>query len=264
MPYYEQHDTDDAIAKKFRQLYKLKLSTATLNKYKPKTIHAAAQQYCVCHHCKEGQDAKQMLETLRNSIHSKCQQCSRNHECEAEKNLRDEKKEKLQDTLNQCENYKSHKRIANHQADAFSKAIQELKEGECLVVEDFAGRFIVKQDIKLSQRDFFARKGIPDLVLFCYYKKGDKTEKHIFDILAKKEEKEDFFYLRSAWLHLLNENTFFDQFQKIIVFSDGGPKHFKTRRSLCLFSLLDAKYPQDISWNFFQSCHGKVKKKKKQ
>ena len=110
-----------------------------------------------------------MLETLRNSIHSKCQQCSRNHECEAEKNLRDEKKEKLQDTLNQCENYKSHKRIANHQADAFSKAMQELKESECLVVEDFAGRFIVKQDIKLSQRDFFARKGIPDLVLFCYY-----------------------------------------------------------------------------------------------
>ena len=124
-------------------------------------------------------------------------------------------------------------------------------------MEDFAGRFIVKTDLELSQKDFFARFGVPDLVLYVYFKKGGQLKSEAFDILSKKDEKEDFPYLRSAWLYLLNSG-FLDDFHIIHVFSDGGPKHFKIRKSIFFFSLLDTYYPQKFIWNFFQSCHGKV------
>ena len=48
-----------------------------------------------------------------------------------------------------------------------------------------------------------------------------------------------------------------DQFKVIHLFTDGGPKHFKVRKSLHFMSLLATYYPQQFQWHFFQSCHGK-------
>jgi len=146
-------------------------------------------------------------------------------------------KEEFAQVRKEIEEYEEHKAIADHQANMFVKAKEELKEGECVVVEDFAGRFLVKAVLQMSQEDYFARKEAPDLVLFAYYRneKGEVVFKS-FDILSKVAQKDDFAYLRSAWLHLLNQGDFFDRFHTIKIFSDGGPKHFKIRKSIFFFS----------------------------
>jgi len=257
LPYYVQHDTDQAITSKFFSQTGLKFCSSTLLKYKPKDIHHASQKYCVCHHCKEGQDAKEKLRVFRTRLHKNCAGCPQDESCDLEQNLVTDVKEELGALKEEVKSYLEHKKIADHQADKLVEFKENLREGECLVVEDFAGRFLIKAELELSQEDFFARKGVPDLVIFAYFKKGSILEHRSFDILAKTSEKDDFAYLRSSWIYLLNQTDFFDGFQKIIIFSDGGPKHFKIRKSLFFFSLLSCYYEQEFEWNFFQSCHGK-------
>jgi len=190
------------------------------------------------------------------NIHRNCNNCPRDASCSAEKSLRKEDKEKAKNLREKVAEYLEHKEIADHQAAAMREAKHNLQEGECLVVEDFAGRFLVKAALELSQNDYFARVGVPDLVVCVYSKKGGVVSSEIIDIMGQTKEKDDFYYVRAAWMELLNRNIF-DGFRKIIIFSDGGPKHFKIRKSLYLFSLIDAAYPQKFQWNFFQSCHGK-------
>jgi len=257
LPYYSQHNTDSDIMAKFKEQTGLTYCNSTLLKYKPTDIHIASQQFCVCHHCRDGHDSKVNLETLQKKLHRECEGCSQDENCPKEKSADQVTQQRLKSLRDAVRDYTEHKEIADHQANQLVKMKEELKEGECLVVEDFAGRFLIKSDLQLSQEDFFARKGVPDLVLFAYYKKQGRLEHQSFDIISKVQEKDDFGYLRSAWMFLLNELSFFDHFQKIIIFSDGGPKHFKIRKSLYLFSLISACYNQEFEWNFFQSCHGK-------
>jgi len=216
----------------------------------------AVQQYCVCHHCRDGHASKDQLAFMVSKYHSECQGCSKDEKCAAERSLDEEKKEKFKSLRADVADYLEHKEIADHQAGAMRKAKEELKDGECLVIEDFAGRFLVKADLELTQNDYFARFGVPDLVVCVYYKEQGETTCEIFNFLAKTKEKEDFYFLREAWMTLL-DTPLLKKFQTIKIFSDGGPKHFKIRKSLYLFSLLEEAYPQTFQWNFFQSCHGK-------
>jgi len=194
------------------------------------------------------------LEVLTNKVHKECGECPRDETCTAEK--KSEHKDKIKELREGVAEYVEHKEIADHQAAEMRTAKQNLGEGECLIVEDFAGRFLVKAALELSQNDYFARVGVPDLVVCAYYMVGKKIVSKTFDLLANTKEKDDFYYLRAAWVELL-AHPFFEKFKNIKIWSDGGPKHFKIRKSLYLFSLIDAAYPQEFEWNFFQSCHGK-------
>ena len=164
----------------------------------------AVQQYCVCHHCRDGHASKDQLAFMVSKYHSECQGCSKDEKCAAERSLDEEKKEKFKSLRADVADYLEHKEIADHQAGAMRKAKEELKDGECLVIEDFAERFLVKADLELTQNDYFARFGVPDLVVCVYYKEQGETTCEIFNFLAKTKEKEDFYFLREAWMTLLD------------------------------------------------------------
>ena len=181
--------------------------------------------------------------------HTKCENCSKDATCPAEMALEEEKREEFKTLRSEVADYLEHKEIADHQAAAMRLAKETLIEGECLVIEDFAGRFLVKADLELSQNDYFARFGVPDLVVCVYYKEKGETKCEIFNFLAKTKEKEDFYFLREAWIALL-DTPLMKRFKNIKIFSDGGPKHFKIRKSLYLFSLLQDAYPQYFQWTF--------------
>eukprot|EP00733_Pompholyxophrys_punicea_P000507 Pompholyxophrys_punicea_v1_NODE_144_length_3209_cov_54.434686.p1 type:complete len:655 gc:universal NODE_144_length_3209_cov_54.434686:2046-82(-) len=260
MPYFEQRQSDSEIVQKFTSLAPFRASAATLKKYKPKTIHSIVQKFCICHHCVEGNDAKQKLMTLRNQIHKECRsQCAKDSTCPVEANLSLSKKVALRKCLDEVKDYKFHKEIADHQSLEFKKKKTNVLPGECVIVMDFAGRFLVKADINLSQKDYFARFGVPDFVLVAYFYSFNegKIVTKTFDFISKTESKEDINYVIATWLYLLNETNFLDQFKKVYVFSDGGPKHFKIRKSIYFFSILQAYYGIRFEWHYFQSCHGK-------
>lgn len=61
--------------------------------------------------------------------------------------------------------------------------------------------------------------------------------------------------LRKLVVQLVNEEVT----NRIIVFSDGGPKHFKTRRGLFYMWLISQEVNRPIDWHFFASNHGKCR-----
>jgi len=256
-PYYSQHDTDLNLFHKFHSMTSLNYCYNTVMRCKPKTIHLAQQQYCICHHCRDGRNKIIELATFRSHLHKDCQNCSLNEDCAVEKNMGNADQETLQTLQDEIQEYRDHKCIADHQSKKFQEAKESLKDGECVVVMDFAGRFIVQACLEMSQADYFARVGVPDLVCYIYYREDGVLKHKCFDIISKSKEKDDYAYFRSAWLQLLNNETIFDQFHSIHLFTDGGPKHFKIRKSLYFMTLLNAYYPQRFTWSFFQSCHGK-------
>eukprot|EP00732_Lithocolla_globosa_P002254 Lithocolla_globosa_v1_NODE_1429_length_2580_cov_31.909307.p1 type:complete len:642 gc:universal NODE_1429_length_2580_cov_31.909307:1952-27(-) len=257
--YHEQRDSDDAIFKSFVATTGSKRCKATVLKHKPFNIRDAKQVYCVCHHCSEGHISKKQLSTIRQHLHADCVDCSKDERCIVERAVRDEKKKKIEKLKKEIAEYRSHKVTADHQAAAYSldKSLQKLNDGECVICKDFAGRFIVSNEISMSQKAFFARVGVPDLILVKYWKEDGKIKSETYDFFSETEEKDDFHYVRSCWLWLLNETNELDDFHTIRVWSDGGPKHFKIRRTIFFFSVLQEKYGKKFIWNFFQSCHGK-------
>jgi len=260
-PYYEQSDTDLNLITKsnFQERTGLKLSYNTIVKYKPKTVHMAKQKWCVCHYCTEGRNKIFELEVHRAKLHRNCQGCAKDDTCVVERQLAGEARLDLNELKEAVKEYREHKEIADHQAKKMREIKDKLVPGEALVIMDFAGRFIVQACLEMSQADYFARVGVPDLVVYVYYrdKKDGPIHTVCFDLLSKVKEKDDYSYVRSCWLHLLNNEPLFDSFKIIHVFSDGGPKHFKIRKTIFFFSLLNAYYPQTFIWHFFQSCHGK-------
>jgi hypothetical protein len=179
--------------------------------------------------------------------------------CRAEREASETDKVKLGALRIEVRDYRLHKDTADHQASEYSRQKNSLKPGECLIVEDFAGRYIVCNDIEMTQKSFFARVGVPDLILVKYWRdeEGGELKSETYDFFSKTEEKDDFHYVRSCWLYLLNNTEELDAFHTVRIWSDGGPKHFKIRRSIFLFSVLQDAYAKTFIWNFFQSCHGK-------
>ena len=113
-PYYEQYECDSTITTRFKITTGLKTGKDTLLKYKPDNIHMAKQKFCVCHHCEDGQNAKVELELMEAKIHLQCEECSRDAECNVEKKLPKEEKEKIKDVREKVIDYLEHKEIADH------------------------------------------------------------------------------------------------------------------------------------------------------
>ena len=68
--------------------------------------------------------------------------------------------------------------------------------------------------------------------------------------------KNDFYYLRHSWRHMLFNTPHFTKFTHIINFSDGASKHFKSRYTLKFFADISVESGRSIVYNYFASYHG--------
>ena len=110
-----------------------------------------------------------------------------------------------------------------------------------------------------------AMSDIQDLIVTIYYI-GEDGQKHPLNIDHFAKESNDYFFFRRVMLKLLE----LDEFKKtgpgkdrpswIEFWSDGGPKHFKIRRSLfliCVEMKERLTWNPTVTWAFFASHHGK-------
>eukprot|EP00733_Pompholyxophrys_punicea_P000790 Pompholyxophrys_punicea_v1_NODE_289_length_2364_cov_36.367259.p1 type:complete len:348 gc:universal NODE_289_length_2364_cov_36.367259:1215-172(-) len=226
-------------------------------KFKPVYIHPAKQRFCVCHHCRDGRSSVFQLNARLFYLHSKCVACNKDNSCPVMKTISPEIQKRLTTLKKSVKEFQEHKEAVKIQKEVFLFQKDNLKDGECIILMDFAGRFLVCLDLNMTQRDFFARRGVPDMVMVLYFKVNGILHHTFVDYISKIAEKDDFLYVRSALLHLLNETTLLDNFKTVYLWSDGGPKHYKIRRTIFFLSILDNFYPQTFEWHFFPSCHGK-------
>jgi len=82
-----------------------------------------------------------------------------------------------------------------------------------------------------------------------------KVEKNRY-FVGNTTEKNDISFVVGCWKILLEENRF-NEMETVIIWSDGGPKHFKISANICFILSLQQAQPEiNWSYNFFPSYHG--------
>jgi hypothetical protein len=90
-----------------------------------------------------------------------------------------------------------------------------------------------------------------------YWKKDDKLCWRFFDVISSKEKQTNVF-VESAWRQMMKQHQeFFQDFDHFIVWSDGGPQHFKVIKTMGFFANFHNEFNKKIEYNFFASYHGK-------
>ena len=116
------------------------------------------------------------------------------------------------------------------------------RPGEVMVVQDFT-------QIKV-QSTFYQ-----DLII-CFYFYQTNFERRYFHFVGQsKETKNNIDFVVAVW-KLMVQDDFFRDFTKLLVFSDGGPKHFKISSNMSFFAAVQEKLGKPVEHYFFESNHG--------
>lgn len=175
----------------------------------------------ICSYCKDNKEFKKVPENQRTN--------------------------KMQETIQKTD---EHIQRWYRQANYYKYIKQSIADGtleKCiLVVHDFT-------QIK-AQGTFFQ-----DLII-CFYSRdpssADNLQRKYFHFVGKESStKNDIGFVVTVWKELIDEN-YFNDFEKIYVFSDGGGKHFKLTANVCFFGAVQKKLKIPIEYNYFESNHG--------
>lgn len=212
-------------------------------------LFATYHTQCILHN-REPLGKTTFFETIvgRESIHhcrdaSICDHCAKLNELKNLPNLTDEQQRLL-------ERAEEHVSRARYQQSAYKedKGRIEHEEDESTVV--------VLQDFTqvLGQGTFF--QDFVVVLYFCDPEQPDTLIRNYQHFVAKSPAvKNDVTFVMRTWTYLMASH-FFDGFDRIIIWSDGGPKHFKVTATINFFGWLQHRFGKKIIYNFFESNHG--------
>jgi len=184
----------------------------------------------------------------QNIQHSKdesvCDLCS---ELAALENSRTRLKEFEKDKLAKA---KQHKASWYQQTGYYLKVKADMADEQdqdtALIIQDFS---------QLSVQGSYFQ----DLIVVAYFcdPEDPTTIKGQYNhfVASSPRVKNDSNFVFRTWLHLV-ESEFFNGFKKIVIFSDGGPKHFKTTATVTFFGVLQKRLGLPVEYHFFESNHG--------
>lgn len=152
--------------------------------------------------------------------------------------------------------YKKHQPIVEHQQRQYELQLENLHDHQAIVIMDFAATYQLGYKAVESTDEWFNKRSVQDLVIVVIIRQNDQYSRHYFDYLCEKES-HDTLFVRQAWHHLLKTSDLFQNIDEILLWSDGGPHHFKIFRTLYLMWQLQHEYDITIQYNFFASAHGK-------
>jgi hypothetical protein len=182
--------------------------------------------------------------------------------------------------------YIQHKEIKDHQFQKFKSVVQNLQGNEMLIVLDFGSIVPIPLTRNEMTNDWWNKDGVNDLIFVIFKKENQKIiqffahgvalsrnkKKHSsddntnlipslsFNDASESESRRVFHghvYVRLVFQHLFEETELFNGVSRLILWSDGGPAHFKIRRTLFMMKEFSTKYQILIEWHFFASNHGK-------
>ena len=164
-----------------------------------------------------------------------------------------ELKKKETNLLTEKENSKilkleTHLETANKQSVFMKLTKSSLSNGDfgtetCIAVQDFT---------QIQVQGTFYQ----DLIICFYFFRDTGFErKYLHYVAAKSSDKNDINFVMHSWTNLF-ENGKLEGIKKVLLWSDGGPKHFKMTSCMHFFSSFQSKTSIQIIYNFFESYHG--------
>ncbi len=150
---------------------------------------------------------------------------------------------------NTTEKVMNHQNILLYQRKKYLENKKQIGEGDTetiLITQDFT---------QLDLESGF----IQDLIICCYWYNSnskDGLERDYRHFVGQKGDKNDIRFVAGCWKQLLEEH-WFNLASRVLIWSDGGPKHFKISANLKLFQAIQ-KQRSDIDWeyHFFPAYHG--------
>ncbi|EFC48666.1 hypothetical protein NAEGRDRAFT_78435 [Naegleria gruberi] len=232
----------------------VQFSVGTFVKYKPKNIRPSKKLEGVCPICKDFnqngekyQQASELLHHVRINPDCECEKCQHFANCSKTELLALQKK---------YDKYLLHDKLVKDKDQYWKKVKAELKEDELIVVMDFASGWEVVDKAVETTNEFFEKFYIKDMIVVVIRKLGDEFEYYYIDILNDNHNS-DHHYVRESWEYLLSNEEIFAGKSKLFLFSDGGPAHYKTCKTVVMVGEMSRKFGIPIEYNFFPSHHGK-------
>ena len=165
--------------------------------------------------------------------------------------------------------YELHKQVAQHQDSVFKQELRTLHQDPkaCVVVMDFAAgkRVPFRQEMETCEKT-----NTVNVMVFAFYRYCEElgcVMPSFVDMVGPEvrfdgtqdtdgEGDNTFPFFKAAWEEL-GDKGFLSGFSKISIWSDGGPHHFKIKRSLNFMGDLGNRLGKVFHWRFFASHHGK-------
>ena len=150
------------------------------------------------------------------------------------------------------EKYKDHHQRIKDQFRAYKQTKTQLAKGELqdtiLVLQDFT---------QLSKQSGFNQDLI--ITIIGYDPSSKDKLRTTFHHFIADDEKNNIYFVFAVWEYILGSTKIQQAttpVKNIVVWSDGGPKHFKVSDTLFYFSTIKKRYNINISYNFYESHHG--------
>ena len=177
--------------------------------------------------------------------------------------------EQLQAMNEKIITYQAHQAVAHHQDVVFRQELSTLHKSpeSCVIVMDFAAykRVPLKVDMETCEKT-----SAVNVLVFCVYryvKALGCVVPTFIDLVgpevgwdgagdADGDGANTFPFFKAGW-ELLAEHGYLGAFKNITIWSDGGPHHFKVKRSIHFIGELGKALGIKMHWRFFASNHGK-------
>jgi hypothetical protein len=146
--------------------------------------------------------------------------------------------------------HKQHKLIAQTQHNIFKANKQHLIDTQStdtmIILQDFT---------QLEPQSGFNQDMI--LTLLTYDAEvDDMIRRRYLHFVGENTDKNDVFFVMAVWEHMLRSGVIGNNIKHIIIWSDGGGKHFKLKEAMYYFSTIKSRHNKTITYNFYQSYHG--------
>jgi hypothetical protein len=142
-----------------------------------------------------------------------------------------------------------HRQNKEHQREQYRAQIEYLPSSSIVVTQDFT---VI--DLLLSTD--FSKNSVTDLIFVVEKKEKEVIQRHYIDIICQQmKAKNNVNFVKTAWEAFIKHPLLSDV-DRILLWSYGGPKHFKTATTMKFFCDLMSSSGKFISYNFFASYHG--------
>ena len=163
----------------------------------------------------------------------------------------------IEDLVEDVMELKYHHFVAKKQAEFYRYLKDNLKEGECLITCDFAQNYTstIQDEV---QSAFFDKHQITVFTVVTYHRDQNLAVIPTSYGVISPDLKHD-----AAATNIFLENivakvkAVVPGVEKVYLFSDGGPGHFKNKSNFANISMFEFDFNIAIEWHFWATRHGK-------
>jgi len=151
---------------------------------------------------------------------------------------------------NKLNKAKTHKHIARTQHNSHKQQktniIETKSQNTMILLQDFT---------QLEPQSGFNQDMIITILTYNEHE-VDKIKRDYYHFVGEQGDTNDIYFVITVWEHMFKTKIIPDNITNIEIWSDGGPKHFKQKKTMYYFSTLQQKYQKTITYHFYQSYHG--------